>query len=211
MSPIYLTPSGLPISGMVSDLRNRLKCLSINVIDEDLAVTTPHTVYQSSSKEWMSFPVPRIRKIDINGFEIPMVVTVDYSLNLTEGRVTLTSAAGADETVRADYTYELFDDSELLELLEQSAREVKNLLHRNLETDDVNESYREAILKRAYTNAFRCLIEPTFNYFSVNVGGRAIDKTNLTAAITAIIKTNEEMFIQEINSLRNFNQTNRLN
>jgi hypothetical protein len=77
-------------------------------------------------------------------------------------------------------------------------------------TDDVNASYKEAILKKAYTNAFKCLIEPTFNYFSVQVGGRTIDKTALVDSIKTIIETNEELLKQEINSLRNFNQTNRL-
>ena len=209
MSPIFLTPSGMPLSGLVGDLRKRLDCLLINVIDEDLVVTTPYTVYQSASKGWVDFPIARVRKIDVNGFEVPLVPLIDYTLDLAEGEVTLLAEANGDETVRVDYTFELFTDAELLEFLTQSAREVVNLLHRPLDSANINDAYKEIILKRAYTNAFKCLIEPTFNFFSVSVGGRTIDKTNIVDSITKIMTANEELLVQELNSLRNFNQTDR--
>jgi len=52
-------------------------------------------------------------------------------------------------------------------------------------------------------------MEPTFNFYNVTVMGRTVDKAMLVDSIQKIIDTNEKMLEKEINSLRNFNQTNR--
>ena len=207
--PIFLTPSGVPLSGLVDELRNRLHCLTLNVIDEDLAVLDSYVNYQAENKQWLSFPVPRVRKIDVNASETLLIPTTDYTIDSDEGKLTLVVAATADDTIRVDYTYDVFTDDDLENFLIQSAREIINLLHRKVDTAAVHDNYKEVIMKRAYTNAFKCLLQPTFNFFSVSIDGRAIDKTNLGTAIKLIIDTNEEILDQEINSLRLFNQTNR--
>jgi len=207
--PIFLTPSGAPLSVLAPELRKRLHCLVLNIIDEDLAVTTAYTVYQAQNRQWVDFPTPRIRKIDMDGVETLLLPTTDYTLSLASGTVTLVVAATADDTIRGDYSFDVFTDAELTDLLAQSAREVNVLLHRKLDTSSIHEDYKEVILKRAFTNAFKCLMEPTFNFFSVSVAGRAIDKTMLVDAIKKIMDENEEIFMREINALRNFNQTDR--
>ena len=206
---IYLNPSNIPLSSLAPDLRKRLGCLIGNVIDEDLSVTNAYTIYQSENKSWLDFPVPRVRQIDVDGIETLLVPITDYTMDLINGKVTLVLAVTADDTIRADYDFNVFTDDDLTDLLEQSALEIKVLIHRNLDQASIPDDYKEAILKRAYTNAFKCLIEPTYNFFNVSVGGRTIDKANLVDAMQKIITMNEEILSKEINALRNFNQTNR--
>ena len=212
--PIYLTPSNQPLSVLTPELRKRLQCLKLNTIDEDLTVVTPFTVYQAEHKQWETFPKPRLRRIDVNGFESALVEGTDFTINYANGTVTLTlpvlDPATADDSIRVDYTFDVFSDDQLTDFLTQSAREIKVAIQRNLNTASINEDYKEAILKRAYTNAFKCLIEQTFNFFNVTVMGRTVDKAMLVDTIEKIINTNEELLTKEINSLRNFNQTNRI-
>ena len=212
--PIYLTPSNQPLSVLTPELRKRLQCLKLNTIDEDLTVVTPFTVYQAEHRQWETFPKPRLRRIDVNGFESALVEGTDFTINYANGTVTLTlpvlDPATADDSIRADYTFDVFSDDQLTDFLTQAAREIKVAIQRNLNTASINEDYKEAILKRAYTNAFKCLIEQTFNFFNVTVMGRTVDKAMLVDTIEKIINTNEELLTKEINSLRNFNQTNRI-
>lgn len=207
--PIILSPSNAPLTTLVPDLKTRLGCLIGNVIDEDLSVTNPYTIYQAENRTWLDFPIPRVRKIDVDGIETLLVPTTDYTMDLTNGKITLVVAVTADDTIRADYDFNIFTDEDLADLLEQSAREIMTLVHRNIDVSSIPDAYKEAILKRAYTNAFKCLIEPTYNFFRVSVGGREIDKTSLVESMEKIISMNEEILEKEINSLRNFNQTNR--
>ena len=209
---IYLSPSNQPLSVLTPELRLRLHCLRLNVMDEDLTVeaaTTPYTVYQAEHKQWDTFPKPRVRKIDEDGFESNLVETTDFAINYGNGVVTLVHAVTANDSIRVDYTFDVFTDDQLTEFLSQSAREINVAIHRKLNTASIAEDYKEAILKRAFTNAFKCLMEPTFNFFSVSVGGRTIDKAMLVDSIQKIITVNEELLEKEINSLRLFNQTNR--
>lgn len=206
---IFLTPSNEPLTDLMDDLRDRLHCLTLNMMDEDLSVETAYTVYQAENKRWLTFPKPRVRKIDVDGFETLLLEGTDYTINYTEGKVTLTSASNADESIRADYTFDVFTDTELEGFLVQGSREVQVLLHRPVDESAIPDEYKEAILKRAFTNAFKCLIQPTFNFYNVTVMGRTVDKTMLVDSINKIIETNEGLLEKEINSLRNFNQTNR--
>jgi len=206
---IFLTPNNSPLSVLTPELRNRLQCLYLNVIDEDLTVNTAYTIYQAENKQWLTFPKPRIRKIDVNGVESNLVEGTDYSINYANGVITLVHAVTADDNIRADYSFNVFTDDQLTEFLNESAREIKVLIHRNLDTAAIAEDYKEAILKRAFTNAFKCLMEPTFNFYNVTVMGRTIDKAMLVDSIQKIIEGNEAILEKEINSLRNFNQTNR--
>lgn len=207
--PIFLTPSNEPLTDLMDDLRDRLHCLVLNMIDEDLSVETAYTVYQAGNKRWLSFPKPRIRKIDVDGFEELLLEGTDYTINYVEGKVTLVIAATADEAIRADYDFDVFTDTDLEGLLVQSAREIQVALHRSVDEAAIPDEYKEAILKRAYTNAFKCLIQPTFNFYSVTVMGRSVDKTMLADTMLKIIDMNEKLLEKDINSLRNFNQTNR--
>jgi hypothetical protein len=191
-------------------LKKRLDCLHLNVIDEDLAVLTSYTVYQAENKQWLAFPVQRIRKITSAGVESLLLVTTNYTLNATEGTITLLSAADATDVIRADYSFNVFTDTQLAEILVQSFREVNVLVHRKVDVTSIHEDYVEAVLKRAFSNAFKCLIEPTFNFYNVSVGGRTIDKTMLADTIKKIIDENEGLLDKDINALRNFNQTNRM-
>jgi len=207
--PIFLTPSNEPLTDLMDDLRERLHCLDLNMIDEDLSVIDAYTTYQAENKQWLSFPVPRIRKIDVNGAETLLLDGTDYTIDYVAGQVILAVAATANDSIRADYNFDVFTDDELEGFLVQSAREVQVAVRRAIDESSIPDEYKEAILKKAYTNAFKCLIQKTFNYFSVSVGGRTVDKTGLNAAIKNIIDLNEELLTKEINSLRNFNQTNR--
>jgi hypothetical protein len=211
---IYLTPSNQPLSVLLSDLRKRLQCLRLNMIDEDLTAVTPYTVYQAEHRQWETFPKPRVRRIDVEGFESTLVEGTDFTIDYANGRITLTlpllHLATADDSIRVDYTFDVFSDAQLIDFLTQSAREIKVAIQRNLDTSNIAEDYKEAILKKAFTNAFKCLIEQTFHFFNVTVMGRTVDKAMLVDTIQKIITTNEELLEKEINSLRNFNQTNRM-
>lgn len=206
---IFLTPSGAPLSALRPELRGRLKCLVLNVIDEDLATATPYTVYQAENKQWETFPKPRVRKVDVDGFETPLVEVTDYTIDYANGVITLVVPVTADDSIRADYTFDVFTDSDLDNFLSEAAREIVVLIHRPINFTSVPDDYKEAIMKRAFTNAFKCLMEPTFNFYNVTVMGRTVDKAMLVDSIQKIIDTNEKMLEKEINSLRNFNQTNR--
>lgn len=207
--PIILSPSNAPLTTLVPDLRKRLHCLTLNVIDEPLAVLDTFITYQGENKQWIDFPNPVIRKIDETGAETLLIPTTDYTLDLDNGKVTLVVSANPTDFLVADYTFDVFTDDELSNFLEQSAREVRVLIHRKLDVASIPDDYKEAILKRAFTNAFKCLLEPTFNFFNVTVLGRTIDKAMLVDSITKIMEENEKLLTIEINSLRNFNQTNR--
>jgi hypothetical protein len=211
--PIYLTPSGSPLVSLVPELRHRLHCLRLNMIDEDLTVVTPYTVYQAEHRQWESFPKPRVRRIDVEGFESSLVEGTDFSIDYVNGRITLTlpllHLATADDSIRVDYTFDVFSDAQLEGFLIESAREIKVAIHRGIELTAIPDDYKEAILKRAYTNAFKCLIEQTFTFFNVTVMGRTVDKAMLVDTIKKIIETNEEILQKEINNLINFNQTQR--
>jgi hypothetical protein len=181
-------------------------------MDEDLTVTTtvvPYTVYQAEYKQWEAFPKPRVRQVDEDGFESNLIETTDFTIDYVNGTVTLVLAVTANDSIRVDYTFDVFTDADLTEFILQSAREIKVLIHRNLDTANIPDDYKEAILKRAFTNAFKCLMERTFNFFNASVGGRTVDKSMLVDSIQKIITVNEELLEKEINSLRNYNQTNR--
>lgn len=207
--PIILSPSNAPLDNLIPDLRKRLHCLTLNVIDEPLAVLDSFITYQGENKQWVDFPNPIIRKIDDTGAETLLVPTTDYTLDLPNGKVVLVSAISSSDFIVADYTFDVFTDEELGIFLDQSAKEIRNLIQRKLDIASIPDSYKEAILKRAFTNAFKCLLEPTFNFFNVTVMGRTIDKAMLGENIIKIMEANEKLLTSEINSLRNFNQTNR--
>ena len=86
---IYLSPSNQPLSVLTPELRKRLQCLRLNVIDEDLTAITPYTVYQAEHRQWETFPKPRVRRIDVEGFESTLVegtdFTIDYANSSFEG------------------------------------------------------------------------------------------------------------------------------
>lgn len=208
-SDYLILSAGTPVTGLASDLRKRLSGLVLNAIDEDLSVVNAYTVYQSENKSWQIFPKPRVRIVDSDGFEELLVEGTDYSIDYANGTITLVVAITADDSLRADYSFDVFSDDQLDEILTQSAREIKIAIHRTFDVTNIPEDYKEAIMKRGFTNAFKRLMEPTFNFFSVSVMGRDINKTTLVDAIQKIIQENEEILEKEINSLRNFNQTNR--
>ena len=89
-------------------------------------------------------------------------------------------------------------------------REISVLVYRPINQDSIHYDYAVAICKRLYTNVLKALLIEARDYFSVSVGGRSINKTNVVGQLNSIIEQNETQLQAEINVLRTFNKTNRV-
>jgi hypothetical protein len=209
------TTSNTSIAKAVSDLlpdctQSYLSSLSVEIIDEDLdRKGSSTTVYAAKAKNLFTFPYPRIRKIDAStGIETLLIEGTDYSINHTEGEITFGSAPSG--VIRADYFYHPLDDTVLTNLLEKSVAEIATLIYRRIDLQNIPGEYTAVICKRLYSNVLKNLMIETKDYFAVAVAGRSISKDQVPSHFDLLIKDNEAQLMQEINSLRNFNTTNRL-
>jgi hypothetical protein len=198
------------LSSLLPSLKSRLRDLTIGIKDEDLvpASALPSTTFKSRHKNWKSFPVPLIRKIDAAGIETLLHSPADYSLNLTDGEVTLTSATS--DIIRASYNFDPVADSELMDELESARKEVSTLVFRTIDPLDVHESYSEAITKRAYTNVLKKLVVDARDFYSISIAGRSINKDSIVQHYNQIIEQNEKQLLSELNILRYYNTSRRL-
>ena len=190
-------------AGLVSSLH-------VEIIDEDLDVQEDGgTIYLARNKNLLQEPKVRVRTISpTTGVETLLFETADYTVNHVAGEVTL--AASTPDIVRVDYFYKPLDDAALSNLLAQCLNEIAVLIHRKIDENSIPADYKPAICKRFYTNVLKNLMMETRDYFAIGIAGRSISKDQVPAHFELTIKTNEAQLQNDINQLRNWNQTNRL-
>lgn len=208
---IFVTPSSV-LPGDINDLatfckNNLLSYLYVRIVDEDLRPNSANLVFQSKHRNWLSFPEPKIITIT-NGVSTLKFAPTHYSVNLAEGKATFVSAT--TDPVRADYYYFPFSDEQIGSLTLESMQEISALIYRPIDENKIPQDYRPTICKRLYTNLLKALLLEARDFFSVSVGGRNIDKSNIVDQINSIIDQNEKQVMSEINTLRNFNKTKRV-
>lgn len=191
--------------------KGKLRNLQISVRDEDLSPTAdlPTTTFESRHQNWQTFPTPEIRTIDDDGVETLLHATSGYSIDYVNGRITLTSPS--NEVVRATYDYDpITDDDLLVDIIPSSTREIATAIFRTIDVGDIPEQYTEAICKRVYTNVLKRLVIEARDFYSVSIAGRSMDKNTIVTHFNDIIDQNEEQLKTELQALRYYNTSNRL-
>lgn len=193
-------------SDLLVILKERLAKFTCSVVDEDLtAHTTSYLRYDSASKNWVDFPLERVRVVGTGGTETYIYPTA-YTVTRADGYITFSVARSATDIVRIDYEKKPFSDTELTSILESALKQFRVLIFHNV-GGDFSENYTEAIIKRAYTIALRELQFPTTKYFALSMAGRSIDKSSQLTQIEALITSNEADLLKDINVLRYFDKT----
>jgi hypothetical protein len=209
---IYLTPaSGVPmnITQLAMWCKSQLlSMLFVRIIGEDLRPNTDGKVFTAKYANWQDNPKPRVTAINALGIETLKFETTDYVISSTGGTITFPSTT--TDTIRADYNYFPFTEQQLSRFGLQALREISVLTYRPIDVNCIHFDYAAAICKRIYTLVLKALLIEARDYFSVSVGGRSINKTNVVAQLNAIIEQNEKQLQDEINVLRTFNKTNRI-
>lgn len=212
---IYLTPiSGLPqnITQLALHCKTQLlSMLYVRIVEEDLRPSADNKTFTAKHSNWLDNPKPRVIAINSLGVEtlkFEGTGAADYAISDTGGTITFVTAT--TDLIRADYVYFPFTEQQLARFGIQSLRELSVLIYRPINANCIHYDYAVAICKRIYTNVLKALLLEARDYFSVSVGGRSINKTNVVGQLNAIIEQNEVQFQAEVNVLRTFNKTNRI-
>jgi len=209
---IFLTPlSAVPqsivqLSGECKE--TLLSMLQIRIMEEDLRPSADNKTFTSKHPTWLASPAPKITAINSLGVETLKFITTDYVQNLVNGSVTFGTAT--TDIIRADYFYFPFTDAQLADIAMHSLQEISVLIYRPINENLIEQDYLTPICQRLYTNVLKALLIEARDYFSVSVGGRTVNKTNIVGQINAIIEENEKQLQEAINTLRIFNKTNRV-
>lgn len=205
---VFLSPSS--ISALTPECKALLSGLSVEILDEDLRLKTAGgAVYFARYRNWLAEPQPRIRRIAPTGAETVLLADgTAYTVDYAPGEITL--ATPTTDIVRADYFFTPLNDVLLERLLAISVSEVSVLIGRPIDPLNIHPAYRTAVCKRLYTNVLKNLLIEARNYFAVSVAGRSISKDNIPSNIDLMIKENETQLQAELNWLRHFNTTKRL-
>ena len=205
----FLSPA--TISTLTTECKTLLTNLTVEIIDENLMqkASGDDTIFVGRYDVWKVTPIPKIRRIDTDGIETVLFSGTDYTLDLNAGEVTLTSGAGTN-VIRADYFYQPLNDAILEQLLGIAVKEISVLIHRPIDDTNILTDYQAPVCKRLYTNVLKNLLIESRNFFTVAVGDRQISKEQITAQLEAMRQSNEAELMLEINQLRNWNQTNRM-
>ncbi|TDI97029.1 MAG: hypothetical protein E2O29_01985 [Deltaproteobacteria bacterium] len=213
---IFLDPSiAIPdditeITQLCKDvLLTKLLC---SVVDEELCpFDSSNGVFDAKNGNWQAVPKPKIKKLNnITGVSELLFETDDYIIDFIGGRVVLLTPLTTDESLIATYTFFPFTDPQLFQIASHSASEISVLIYRPVDQDNIPEDYRPAICKRFYTNVLRALILESKDFFSVSVGGRTINKSNIVSQTNQIIQDNEAQLLSDLQMLRHYNKTNRI-
>jgi len=209
---IYLTPvSGVPMNVTQLAMHCKTQLLSmlfVRIVGEDLRPNVDGKVFTAKHSDWNMTPNPKVVAVDALGIETLKFDTVDYTVSFTGGTVTF--PASTTSTIRADYNYFPFTDQQLSRFSMQALREISVLIYRPIDVNAIHFDYAAAMCKRIYTLVLKALMVEARDYFSVSVGGRSINKTNIVGQLNTIIDQNETQLQAEINVLRTFNKTNRV-
>ena len=205
---IYLSPSLTSV--LTPECKALLSGLGVEILDEDLRPkTAAGTVYVARYRNWLPEPQPRIRRIAPTGAETVLLTDgTAYTVDYAAGVITLVSPT--TDLVRADYFFSPLNDALLERLMAASVSEVSVLIARPIDPLDIHPAYRAAVCKRLYTNVLKNLLIEARNYFAVSVAGRSISKDHIPSNIDLMIKENETQLQAELNWLRHFNTTKRL-
>lgn len=205
---VYLSPSST--SPLTPECRALLTGLSVEILDEDLRLKAAGgSTYFARYRNWLPEPQPRIRRISPTGAEAFLFADgTDYTIDYAAGEVTL--ASPTTDIVRVDYFFSPLNDTLLERLMAASVSEVSVLIARPIDPLNIHPAYRTVVCKRLYTNVLKNLLVEARSYFAVSVAGRSISKDNIPSNIDLIIKENETQLQAELNWLRHFNTTKRL-
>jgi len=205
----FLTPT--TVSALSAECKALLSNLTVEIIDEDLLQesTGDDKIFFARFDGWQAVPAPKIRTIDTDGIETVLFATSDYVIDLAGGKVTLTAGAGTDK-VRVDYFYAPLNDTLLERLLAIAIKEIEVLIHRKIDDNNILRDYKAVVCKRFYTNVIKNLLIESRNFFAVAISDRTISKEQISAQLEAMRQSNEAEVLLEVNQLRNWNQTNRM-
>lgn len=209
---IYLTPvTSFPadITQLSLDCKAQLLALLyVRIVGEDLRPDSTNKIFTSKHPDWIQTRKPRVSTVNALGVETLKFENIDYTISYAGGTVTFPNAV--TDTVRVDYYYFPFTDQQIVTFGLFALQELSLLIYRPINPSLIHADYAVTIVKRLYTLVVKALLLEARDYFSVSVGGRSINKTNVVAQLNAIINQNEEQVLAEVNVLRTFNKTNRL-
>lgn len=190
-------------------LLTKLLC---SIVDEELCpFDSSNGVFDAKNGTWQAAPKPKVKKLNnVTGVSELLFETDDYTIDFTGGRVVLLTPLTTDESLLVTYTFFPFTDPQLFQIARNSASEISVLIYRPVDQNNIPEDYRPAICKRFYTNVLRALILESKDFFSVSVGGRTINKTNIVSQTNQIIQDNEAQLLSDLQMLRHYNKTNRI-
>jgi len=209
---IYLTPiSGVPMNVTQLAMHCKTQLLSmlfVRIVGEDLRPNVDGKIFTAKHSDWNENPKPKITAVNDLGVETLKFDIADYAVSFTGGTVTFPTST--TDIIRADYNYFPFTDQQLSRFSLQALREISVLIYRPIDVNCIHFDYAAAICKRIYTLVLKALMVEARDYFSVSVGGRSVNKTNIVGQLNTIIDQNEVQLQAEINVLRTFNKTNRV-
>lgn len=209
---IFLTPlSAVPQSvvQLAEECKTSLlSMLQIRIMEEELRPSADNKTFTSKHPTWLAIPAPKITTISDLGIETLKFISTDYTQSLTNGSITFGTAT--TNIVRADYFYFPFTDAQLADLTLHSLQEISILIYRPINENLIEQDYLTPICQRLYTNVLKALLVEARDYFTVSVGGRSVNKSNIVTQITGIIEENEKQLQEAISTLRIFNKTNRV-
>lgn len=189
-------------------LLTKLVC---RIVDEVLIpFDNSNGVFDAKNVNWIAAPRPIVKRIDNTGAEIILLENDDYTIDLLGGRIILVTPLTTTETLTTSYSFFPFTDPQLLEITKHSAAEISVLIYRPVDQNNIPADYRPAICKRFYTNVLKALIIEAKDFFSVGVGGRTINKSNIVSQTNQIIEQNESQLLSDLQMLRHYNKTNRI-
>ena len=187
---------------------NFMSHLRCNVVDEDLLSNQAGTTFKSKNSDWLSSPSPRVRLIDDSGVESLKFETADYTVNYEDGSITFGSAV--TDIVRVDYSFFPWGTEQLTEFVASAISELRVLIYRPVDENNIHSNYRPVICRRTYTKLLEDLLGAAKDYFSVSVAGRNINKSTVVSQINLVIDQNEKQFMQLVEALRHYNTTSRI-
>lgn len=187
-----------------------LSTLCVNILDQDLTPTiSGGTVYATGSTNIKQDPPPFVRTIDPStNVETPLFEGTDYTVNYITGEITL--AVATSDIVRVDYSYRPLSDVAIDTLFNLSIQEVAVLIRRKIDPQSIPAEYEPAICLQLVMNVIKTLMLLTRDFFTVSVAGKSVSKNNVPAAYELIIKEYQSQLMAQVNQLRHWNTTNRL-
>ena len=196
-------------SVLLADAMNGLLSnLAVEIVDEDLDhKDSSSNVYVTRNMLLLVTPKVRVRRIDNTGTEILLFQDTDYTIDHSNGEITL--ATSTPDIIRVDYFYQPLTDSALDQLIIVTIQEIANLIFRKIDPTSVQAEYKSVIQKRFAANVIRNLMIETKDYSSISIAGRSLSKDQVPAHFELLIKQFEESLKQELHYLRYQNTTNR--
>lgn len=209
-SSSYIVVNG---GNLTPDVQALLHGLSVEIIEEDLVFVElgsgSSEIFAAKYRNWIAYPVPRIRTIAVDGTTTLLIQGTDYTVDADNGRITIIAGTEDGVVVRADYYYAPITNELLEQYLSLSVAEIAAAIYRPIDVSAIHPAYLPTVGKRLYTYVLVGLIMEARNFFSLSVAGRSIQKNDVVTNLEKAVEVNEELVQKGINALRLWSPANR--